>query len=293
LNDDGYFAGATLYPVFGVGDVSEVTFAGSVVVGKSNAPLGAVSAGSVIHLTGAISGASSNALSLTGSGTVSIEGNTTFTGPINATVSILAGNGIIRGPVTRTNGRLNPGTPAAIGTLTISNALTIAGSTPKTTFRISKDGGQTNDKIVGLTTLTCAGSLIVTNIGVTALAAGESFQLFSASAFAGSFTSISLPPLGGSLVWNTNNLYVTGTISVVNPLPPAPTIDPVHLDGGNLVISAPTVSGAEYILQTTPGLEPPVTWTPVVTNNGTGGSITNLIPVNLATPKRFYRYEAR
>jgi autotransporter-associated beta strand protein len=293
LNDDGYFIGSTLQPVFGVGDASEVTFGGAVVVDKHNAPLGATTAGGIIHLTGAISGASSNTLSIIGSGTVSIEGNNTFTGPIAASLSILAGNGIVRGPVTKTNGRLNPGTPAAIGTLTVSNSLTLAGSSLKTTFRITKDGGQTNDKIVGLTSVTFAGQLIVTNIGVTPLVAGDSFQLFAAGSYNGAFTSIILPPLPGSLVWNTNNLAISGRISVVNPLPPAPTIDPVYLDGGNIVISAPTVSGAEYVLETTPGLEPPVTWTPVITNSGNGGTITNLIPVNTATPQSFYRYEAR
>jgi len=270
-----------------------VTFGGSMIVDKHNAPLGATTAGGIIQLTGAIAGASSNTLSIIGSGTVSIEGNNTFAGPIAASVSILAGNGTVRGPVTKTNGRLNPGTPAAIGTLTVSNSLTLAGSSLKTTFRITKDGGQTNDKIVGLTSVTFAGQLIVTNIGVTPLVAGDSFQLFAAGSYNGGFTSLILPPLSGSLVWNTNNLSVSGTVSVVNPLPPAPVIDTVHLDGGNIVVATPTVSGAEYVLETTPGLEPPVTWTPVITNTGTGGTITNLIPVNTATPKRFYRYEAR
>ena len=293
LNDDGYFIGSTIQPVFGVGDASEVTFGGSIIVEKHNAPLGATTAGGIIHLTGAISGASSNTLSIIGRGTVSIEGNNTFTGPIAAPVSILAGSGTVRGPVTKTNGRLNPGTPAAIGTLTISNSLSLVGSSLKTTFRITNDGGQTNDKIAGLTSVTFGGQLIVTNIGVTPLVAGDSFQLFSAGSYSGGFTSIILPALSGSLVWNTNDLAVDGTISVVNPAPPAPTIDPVYLAGGNIVISTPTVSGAEYVLETAPSLEPPVTWTPVITNNGTGGSITNLIPVNPATPKTFYRYEAR
>ena len=293
LSDDGYFIGSTMQPVFGVGDASEVTFGGSVIVEKHNAPLGATTAGGIIHLTGAISGASSNTLSIIGAGTVSIEGNNTFTGPVAASVSILAGNGTLHGPVTKTNGRLNPGTPAAIGTLTISNSLALVGGSLKTTFRITKDGGQTSDKIVGLTSVAFDGQLIVTNIGVTPLVAGDSFQLFAAGSYGGAFTSIILPALSGSLVWNTNDLSVTGTISVVNPAPPAPTIDPVYLDGGSIVISTPTVSGAEYVLESTPGLEPPVAWTPVITNNGTGGNITNLIPVNTATPKTFYRYEAR
>jgi hypothetical protein len=295
LNDDGFYVGATQYPVFGLDDNSEATFAGSVVVEKTTL-LGVRQSGGILHLTGAISGASSNTLNLIGSGTVSLEGNNTFGGPINATLSILAGNGTVRGPVTKTNGRLNPGTSAAIGTLTISNSLTLVGSVIKTTFRLNMDGGPTNDKITGLTTLTCAGSLIVTNIGVAEPVAGDSFQLFSATSIVGRFTSVTLPSLTDTkLSWNTNNLYTTGTIAVVGTAPPQPTIQPVFIDGTgtNLVVRIGTTSGFDYVLETTTNLVPVVVWTPILTNAGTGGVITNLLPVSKTTPKRFYRYQAR
>lgn len=296
LNDNGYYVGSTLYPVFGVADTSEVTFGGSVVVEKNNAPLGAVQSAGVIHLTGVISGASSNTLSLVGSGTVSLEGNSTFAGPIESTVNTLAGNGTVRGPVTVTNRRLNPGTPAALGTLTISNSLTLLGSYTKTTFRINKDGGPVQDRIAGITTLTCAGSLTVTNIGLTEPVAGDSFQLFAANSIVGSFDSLTLPSLTDTnLSWNTNNLYTTGTISVSGTAPPQPTILPVALDGTgtNLLLRVGTDAAFEYVLETTTNLAPVVIWTPVQTNAGTGGVVTNLIPVSKTTPKRFYRYEAR
>lgn len=230
------------------------------------------------------------------SNTVSLKGNNTFAGPTYGTFFVLAGNGTVRGPVTKTNGRLNPGTPAAIGTLTISNSLTLTGSVLKTTFRINKDGGRTHHKIAGLTTLTCASSLIVTNGGVAKPVSGDSFQLFSATSIVGSFTSVTLPTrTDTNLSWNTNNLYTTGTIAVVGTAPPQPTILPVFIDGTgtNLVVRAGTVSGFEYDLETTTNLVPVAVWTPVVTNPGTGGVITNWIPVSKTTPKRFYRYLAR
>ena len=296
LNDDGFFVGATQYPLFGLDDSSEASFAGGIVVEKS-APLGARQSGGILHLTGVISGASSNTLSLIGSGTVSLEGNSTFVGPINATLAMLAGNGTLRGPVTKTNGRLNPGTPAAIGTLTISNSLTLVGSVLKTTFRIDKDGGLTNDKIVGLTTLTCAGSLIVTNIGVAEPAAGDSFALFSAASILGNFTSLTLPTLTDTnLSWDTNDLYTTGTIAVVGAAPPTPpTIQPVFIDGTgtNLVVRVGTVVGFDYVLETATNLVPGTIWAPILTNLGTGGVITNFIPASRTTPKRFYRYQVR
>jgi hypothetical protein len=296
LNDDGFFVGSLKYPVFGLADGTEVTFGGSVAVEQNNASIGALQSGGVLHLTGALSGASSNELDLIGAGTVSLEGNNSFAGPISAGNGTLCGNGTVRGPVTKTNGRLHPGTPAAIGTLTISNSLTLAGSFLQTTFRINKDGGPTHDQIAGLTTLTCAGSLVVTNVGVAEPVAGDSFQLFAAASLVGSFDSITLPALTDpELSWNTNLLYTTGTISVVGPGPSHPVILPVAVDGTgtNLLLRVATDTGFEYVLESTTNLAPVAIWTPIQTNVGTGGLITNLIPVSKNTPKRFYRYEAR
>jgi autotransporter-associated beta strand protein len=285
LNDDGFYVGATQYPVFGLGDASESTFGGSIVVEKDDAPVGAMVGGGILHLTGSISGASSNSLSLIGSGTVSIEGNNTFAGPINATVGILAGNGIIRGTVTKTNGRLNPGRPAAIGTLTISNSLTLVGSFLKTTFRLNKDGGPTHDKIVGLTTLTCGGSLIVTNIGVAEPVAGDSFQLFSAASIGGAFASVTLPSLTDTnLSWNTNNLYTTGTIAVVGTSGSGTITN--SYSGGVLSLSWPAGQGWRLQAQTnslSTGLG--TNWVYV-----TDGSVSSTnIPVNPANPTVFFR----
>ena len=73
---------------------------------------------------------------------------------------------------------------------------------------------------------------------------------------------------------------------------PSPTILPVYLDGTgtNLVLRAATVTGHNYILQSTPGLETPIVWTPVSTNAGTGGNLTNSVPISPSNPKAFYRY---
>jgi hypothetical protein len=57
-------------------------------------------------------------------------------------------------------------------------------------------------KVLGA--LTCGGTLIVTNIGVVALAAGDSFKLFNAASYSGAFAKVILPPLPAGLGWNTN-----------------------------------------------------------------------------------------
>jgi hypothetical protein len=81
------------------------------------------------------------------------------------------------------------------------------------------------------------------------------------------------------------------------PIAPAtsPTILPVYWDstGTNLLICTTTLSGHNYVLQSTPGLESPVVWTPVLTNAGTGGTITNPVAVSATDSKRFYRYSVQ
>src|SRR5258707_849724 len=83
----------------------------------------------------------------------------------------------------------------------------------------------TSDQIQVAGTLTYGGTLTVSNIGVSELAAGDRFQLFLAPSYAGSFTSLTLPPLGPRLEWK-NNLLVDG--SIVVSAPPA-----IPLTGGS------------------------------------------------------------
>ena len=56
------------------------------------------------------------------------------------------------------------------------------------------------------------------------LAAGDTFVLFNASAYSGSFSAINLPTLDAGLAWNTSNLAVNGSISVKDIAPPAITV---------------------------------------------------------------------
>jgi hypothetical protein len=109
-------------------------------------------------------------------------------------------------------------------------------------------------------------------------------------------------------VVGVTNYYVVSAVSIggestnstqVSAMPvnqaPQPTILPVYWDstGTNLLIRTITVAGHNYVLQSTPGLESPVVWTPVVTNTGTGGTITNSVPVSVTDPKRFFRYSVQ
>jgi PKD repeat protein len=88
-------------------------------------------------------------------------------------------------------------------------------------MEIDKASG-VSDRVQGVTTLAYGGTLTVTNLAGT-LAAGDSFILFSATAYSGSFDTLDLPALPPGLRWDTSLLAVNGSIQVVNSAPTVAT----------------------------------------------------------------------
>ena len=122
----------------------------------------------------------------------------------------LGGTGKITGAVVvYSGGVVMPGSNGT-GTLTVSNILTLLGTTD---IGINASTNSTG-LFTGVTTLSEVGTLNVTNLAGT-LSAGQSFKLFSANQYIASFSTINLPALGPSLGWNTSTLPTNGTISVV------------------------------------------------------------------------------
>ena len=78
----------------------------------------------------------------------------------------------------------------------------------------------------------------------------------------------------------TNNAT---SLTVTSAAPP-PTINPVTLDptGQNLQVSVSTSLGHTYYLLSATNLNPPVVWSTNNTTAETGGTITNLVPINLS-----------
>ena len=151
-------------------------------------------------------------------GTLQVDGSLGTNTVTVANTATLAGGGTVNGATTvSSGGTLAPG-DAGIGTLSFSSKLTL-NSGAKTVLELSKNGGiPTNDLVSVTGALALGGTLTVTNIGTNTLALGDSFDLFNAGTFSGGFSSVSLPALGGGLMWNTNSLAVNGIISVaVNP----------------------------------------------------------------------------
>jgi rhamnogalacturonan endolyase len=211
-------------------------------------------------------------------------------GYLSGVAKTLSGNGSVRGNfMVGANWTLAPGVNG-ISTLTFSNSLSLATGLQGCTniFEIST-GPLTNDAAKIFGALTNGGTLIVTNIGAEELSSGDSFKLFSAASYNGSFAKVILPPLATGLGWNTNSLNTNGTISVIALT--SPTISGIQNDGGNLILSGSGgPSGWPYILLSTTNLSSG--WLPTATNyfDALGNfSITNAI--NPDQSQSFYRLQ--
>jgi autotransporter-associated beta strand protein len=241
-----------------------------------------------------------------GSGNLTLSGANTYTGTtivnagrLNVNGSLgsgavtvmsggsLGGNGELGGVTTVQSGAtLSPG--GSVGTLTINNDVTLAAGS--TTFMELNKSALTNDQLQVGGVLTCGGNLVVTNLS-GALTVGDVFPLFDATGFSGSFASLTLPPLGVGLVWDSNHVALDGVLAValgmVNP-----RFNQSSLIGTNLILAgAGGAANAGYSVVSSTNLAlPSVSWTVtgVGTFDGTGAfRWTNGIAPG--SPPRFFR----
>ena len=152
-------------------------------------------------------------------GTLLIDGWIATGGAVSVNGGAFGGNGVVGAPVTvAAGGTFSPGNNG-IGTLTVSNTLSLVGSV---LAQVSLDGGVTNnDKVIGLGSVAYGGTLVITNVGSTPLAAGVQFPIFSAAApGTGNFSTITVVPDAGL----TGSLDATnGIVTLVSAAPPIPT----------------------------------------------------------------------
>ncbi|HVM50452.1 MAG TPA: autotransporter-associated beta strand repeat-containing protein [Candidatus Acidoferrum sp.] len=212
----------------GAGSLGSGSYAGAI----ANSGTFTYNSSAAQTLSGVVSG--TGALNQTGSGTLTLTGTDTYTGAttvsagkllVNGSLAAgsavtvsggtLGGNGTIGGLVTvNAAGTLAPG--ASIGTLTLAVAPVLGGTTA---MEINKAAGPvlTSDKLVvspGGGTLVYGGTLAITASGLP-LASGDTFTLFAADSFSGSFSSIAPATPGPGLLWDTSRLAVDGTIKVL------------------------------------------------------------------------------
>jgi len=180
----------------------------------------------LVSSTGTLTKSGAGNLTLTGAntysgittisaGTLLINGdNSGATGSVSVgALGTLGGSGTIGGAVT-VAGNLKPGNSP--GTLTFNDALTLE-STATLTLEITGISGGTFDRLIGdgANTFTFDGTLALDNTGYSATL-GDTITVFSNwAAFSGSFDSITGTNLGGGLSWDTSNLGIDGSLTVV------------------------------------------------------------------------------
>jgi autotransporter-associated beta strand protein len=267
----------------------------------NNAAL-AFSHSDTITVANAISG--TGTLTSSGTGTTILSGADSFAGPaavsagtllVNGSLTAsavnvgsgatLGGTGSIGGTVTvNSGGTLAIG--SSIGTLSISNTLNLGGTN---LMKLSKTGTTaTNDLIQGVTTLNFGGVLTVTASGA-ALASGDTFKLFNAGAYTGSFSATNLPALTGGLRWDTSSL-ASGTIRVAGGSPQF-VQTPLVLANGSVQLKFSGSSGQGYRIWASTNLAlAPITNTWTLLYSGTFGSSASTYADTQAADyaRRFY-----
>jgi fibronectin-binding autotransporter adhesin len=225
-----------------------------------------------------------------GGGTAASIGTLLVNGTLNGGalavggLGTLGGSGTILDPVT-VDGILAPGPIAGIGTLTVSNSVTLD-SDGTTVMDINRANAPTAS-LLSATSVSYGGTLTVNNIGSTNLQAGDTFTLFAGS-ISGTFGTINLPALPSTNLYWTN-LLSSGIIQVASSVAVPPTITSPSVSGTNFTLQvASSQNGYNYVAQSTSSLSP-ASWTSVETNAGNGGMLTFTIPITPGHPQMFYR----
>lgn len=187
--------------------------------------------------------------SIAASSVIEVQQSGTFDGQSGTTVSsgqTVRGTGTLLGKVTIGAGAtLSPGV-AGVGEMQ-GDILVLQGETVMDVSKVS--GVITHDKVMNLSQLTYGGTLTVTKTG-EAFAPGDKVVLFEAFSYAGSFTTVHLPPLPSGLFWETSGLTVDGSIEVVNTIP-RPVFSPpggAYLDAQSVTISAAAGATIHYTI---------------------------------------------
>jgi alpha-L-rhamnosidase len=220
--------------------------------------------------------------------------NTTGSGTGAGAVTVasgatLGGAGAVAGPVTvNSGGTLAPGNP--MGALIFSNSLTLAAGS--TTILAVSQAPLTNAAAVVLGGLANGGALVVTNLGATPLKGGDTFTLFSANNYSGTFASVMLPALHPALAWNTNLLNTAGEVSVV--ITTQPLLKPLAVSSRGLIFAGSGgVASAKYYLVGSSNIATPLSnWVPVLTNLfDASGDFDFTNPPVPGQPQEFYMLE--
>ncbi len=164
-----------------------------------------------------------NATANSGNAAVNIQSGVVYCGAVNClgvNASVpLTGGWLAMNGYNQTVASLSVSSGSGINfgganTLTVGGAPTLSGTLQ---MLVSKNATRTSSLLkVNSGTLTYGGALSAGFTGTNTLAIGDTFTLFNASGYAGSFSSLSLPALPFGLGWSTANLAVNGSITIVS-----------------------------------------------------------------------------
>jgi len=242
----------------------------------------------------------SAALRLNGSADISSSPNITInagstltvTGLVNSAFTLagsqtLMGNGVVSGKlITSAGSTLSPGV-SGVGMLTISNAVTLGGTT---VMELDPDNA-TNDVLKSGVSIAFGGTLNLVNLGAS-LPEGSSFKLFNAPSCTGSFTINPSTP-GPGQTWDISELATTGTIKVVGGSS-GPQFGGTVVSDGNVIISGSggVPFGDYYVLATTNVALPLSSWTPIATNQfDASGNFTFTNSMDSSVVQQFFQIE--
>jgi autotransporter-associated beta strand protein len=199
----------------------------------------------------------------------------------------LGGIGSIAGTVLVESGAtLNPG--GGIGTLTVASPPTLNGTV---LAYLNWNGGSpvASELVVSSGTLAYSGTLVLSNVGVP-LAAGDTFTLFNAPAYSGSFTVVSQTP-GQLVTWDTSRLTLDGTVRVASVISTTPVNIGMVVSGNSLQLSWPADHTGWRLLEQTNHLSQGLSTNMLDWDTVAGSTAIHeiSIPINAAKRSEFYR----
>ena len=171
-----------------------------------------------------------------------------------------------------------------VGAIAAANGITLGGMAV-----IKLNGSGTNDAIQSSGNIAYGGTLNLVNISGAPLAAGNSFQVFTAASYSGSFASVTPSIPGPGLAWNLTQLN-SGIISVISA-PSQPVVSSETLSGGNFIINGTNgTAGGNYVVLTSTNIALPLTnWAPIATNSfDNTGAFHATNAINPALNRSFY-----
>jgi fibronectin-binding autotransporter adhesin len=195
----------------------------------------------------------------------------------------LLGSGRINGALVVSAGAtVSPGTNVTMGAIGADGAVTLNGTA---TMKIYNPTA--NDAIQSGTSISYGGTLNLEFLTGT-LAAGNSWKLFNAPSYSGSFTLNPASP-GNGLVWDTSHLTTDGTLRVISVAPP--DITSITVGGGNVILQGTNgpANGNYVVLTSTNVAQSLNLWLPLTTNQFDGsGNFNWTNAITPSEPSRFY-----